>query len=125
MSALPRRRLVVHVHIGADSWQDVCRAMQQVADWADRKTDAPDGPQVIDMCAGGPSAGYTVVGSLDASVTHESYFAAVDEWKAKRNSVVVTCGARVTQLAGGAHTNCLREPGHEGAHLDGLALEPS
>jgi len=58
--------------------------MREIWEWADRKTDNPDGPEKIDMCTGGSSSGYTVSGSLDPTVTHDSYFAAVEEWKSKR-----------------------------------------
>ena len=81
----PRRRLVVTVEIGADDWPNVVRALRECWEWADRKEAGPDGPERIDMCTGGCDAGYTVSGSLDPSVTHDSYFEAVERWKAERD----------------------------------------
>lgn len=79
---VPHRRYTVEIKIGADTWEDVKRSLDQIAfDLHGREDGA------IDKTSGAPSAGYTVIGKQDPEMTHERYFADVEAWRAKRNGV--------------------------------------
>lgn len=63
----PRRRHVVTIVIGADTEEDLAEALMQV-------TEETSSEGVM----GGPRFGYYMTSTVDESVTHESYFAALN-----------------------------------------------
>jgi metallophosphoesterase superfamily enzyme len=76
---LPRRRVVVTIELGADSWlaagdvlDDVIRRLWEAAE---------NGEATVDMVAGGRSAGVIVKGNEDATITHATYMAELERWK--------------------------------------------
>lgn len=72
----PRRRWDIVVKVGADSLADAANALEAIA----RDLDRDGRASPIDIVSGSPSVGYTVEGDENPSITHESYFAAVDAW---------------------------------------------
>lgn len=67
----PRRRIVFKVEIGADSWDAVVGALEDLAIEVDRgHWRGPNG------CSAGSDYSFTLTASEDESVTHESYIAA-------------------------------------------------
>lgn len=70
----PRRRVVVTLDLGADSWDEVASALDQIA------FEVAAGKMRGSACSGGPSSGYTWSANEDESVTHETYFEALDKY---------------------------------------------
>lgn len=69
---IPRRRVEVDIHIGADDWEAVRRALSSIAFDLARKESGE-----AHMTSGAPDSGYTLRATDDPSVTHDSYFAEV------------------------------------------------
>jgi hypothetical protein len=67
----PRRRVVIGLELGADSWDDAARVLEQVA--LQIRMGQMRGPGV----SGGPATGYIYDASEDETVTHDSYFEAL------------------------------------------------
>jgi hypothetical protein len=71
----PRRAHELIVKVGADTADDLCYALNQMA------IDLGRG-EMTQGCSGSPSVGYTYSYSHDPSITHDSYFQAIDAWLA-------------------------------------------
>jgi len=78
MSGQFKRRHEVAIRIGADTWEDVCKSLQQILFSAEA-----DGPG-RNAVSGSPSNGWVFVDETNPSVTHDSYFAEVDAWIEER-----------------------------------------
>lgn len=63
----PVRPYELRISIGADSWDEAMRALQDIADHV-----AEHGVK-CDLCSGGPSSGYTVTIAHDPEQTHDRY----------------------------------------------------
>ncbi len=77
--AAMRRRWVLEIKLGADTYEDLTASLVELANDLDRRPPAP-----INIVSGSPSAGYIATGDEEPTVTHESYFEAVERWKAGR-----------------------------------------
>lgn len=84
MSDAPRRRWVLDLKLGADTFEDMCRALDNLERELRMRPGIPDGGGRREMCSGGPDSGYHATLSEDQSVSHTSYFAAVEEFISKR-----------------------------------------
>jgi hypothetical protein len=73
-SAKPRRRIELVLTLGADSWEDAADALFNLAQEIER------GRLRGRAVTGGYSSGHTFESSEDETVTHDSYFAALDEY---------------------------------------------
>ena len=78
MSGKIRRRHEVAIRIGADTWEDVCHALQAILFSA--QTDGPG----RDAVSGSPTSGWVFIDETNPSVTHDSYFEEVDAWIEER-----------------------------------------
>lgn len=72
MSELPRRRFVLECKIGADDFKELQHALDEVVRRLDEGVP-------IRCTTGGPAAGWNLDVTEDPSVTHESYFTAVQK----------------------------------------------
>jgi hypothetical protein len=79
MSNLPHRRWTMDLKIGADSEQELVRALEQIALDFDR------GGLRSRFASGGPASGWSGETSEDPEMTHDRYFEAVEEWKAAQS----------------------------------------
>lgn len=70
---LPRRRVVLELKIGADTRERMIEELEEIAA-AIRK-----GEMWGDCVMGSASAGYTVSATEDKTVTHDTYFAALND----------------------------------------------
>lgn len=70
----PRRRFVLKLNLGADSYEEMSSALYNIAREFDRHEIGKD------MASGSPSSGFSLEWSEDESVTHHSYMAAIDEY---------------------------------------------
>ena len=77
----PRRRFTLTIKIGADEWGGLTSALRQI------ETDLSEDRDHTrtSICVGSPDVGYTVEGDEDPTVTHASYFEAVEAWKESRS----------------------------------------
>lgn len=75
-TAKPRRRIEIVLKLGADSWQEAANTLLSLSRDLDRKPPSPGSSG--NWCSGAPCAGYVMEYSEDESVTHDSYFEAVD-----------------------------------------------
>lgn len=71
---LPRRRIVIELKLGADTLDEAIQVLDQVAFRLHEGFP-------IECVSGGPGSGYSLSGSDDPAITHESYFAEIDEWR--------------------------------------------
>jgi len=78
MSGKFSRRHEVAIRIGADTWEDICKSIQEILFSAE--TDGPGRNAV----SGSPTSGWVFVDETNPKVTHDSYFAEVDAWIAER-----------------------------------------
>lgn len=71
----PRRRHEVRISIGADTWDEAKRVLEDILSSMDEH---PDGR----MSGGsfGYASGHDVEATVDESVTHDSYHAALKAW---------------------------------------------
>jgi len=67
----PRRRVVLTLNVGADEMDAVPHALRQIAWDIERGSRGP-------CVSGSPSVGWNYVIDEDTSITHESYFRAID-----------------------------------------------
>jgi hypothetical protein len=69
----PRRRVVAHIGIGADSREELLNALRAISFGiaAERMTDS---------VSGGVSYGWTVRIDEDESITHDSWYAELQAW---------------------------------------------
>lgn len=78
----PRRRVMVELRLGADSWDEVAAALEQIA------REVSIGQMRAHVSSGSPTSSYAWLASEDERVTHDSYFEALDayleEERAKR-----------------------------------------
>lgn len=74
----PRRRHRLLIDVQADTPEALRHALDEIAWWADEKGAAASSS---DSVMGGGDSGWTVVGEHRPDVTHDSYFAAIAEWK--------------------------------------------
>ena len=74
----PRRRVEMEIQIGADNIAELVRALEQISFDVDRGTRC--------VVSGGPCAGWHFKVDEDDSITHDSYFAAVDVHLRRQNS---------------------------------------
>lgn len=79
----PRRRVVLTLTLGADTREDAIRALHVLANDADL-----DGLPA-ERSSGGASSGYVLAVDEDETITHESYFEAVEADRAKRRAEIV------------------------------------
>lgn len=74
----PRRRVRFNLRLQADSWDDVSKALLDLStEVALGNWRGPNG------ASGGPGAGYTIESDEDETVTHDSYFEALNEYLAR------------------------------------------
>jgi len=78
---LPRRRIVVDIHLGADSWDAMVAALGQIHFELSTRE---GGEQPLRITTGGCNVGWSIDGTVDESVTQDSYFAAIEEWKKRQ-----------------------------------------
>lgn len=76
----PRRRFVLKLSLGADSYEEMTSALYNIAREFDRREIGKD------MASGSPSSGFSLEWSEDESVTHDSYMAAIDEYLGTQSS---------------------------------------
>lgn len=76
----PRRRVEMEIQIGADNIAELVRALDQISFDVDRGTRC--------VVSGGPCAGWHFKVEEDDSITHDSYFAAVDVHLRRQNADV-------------------------------------
>lgn len=82
MGAPPRRRVVCKIEIGADSWREMANALDAIAFriWeANEKNE-----QQVSVVNGGPTAGWTLEGDEDMTISHETYIDGIEAWLAER-----------------------------------------
>lgn len=77
-AARPRRRIVLHADIEADSWEDMRYALQNLADGI-----AHRGRLSTSVVSGGFSSGFAVTTDEDTSIDHESWRKANDAYVAQ------------------------------------------
>jgi len=77
-AAKPRRRVEVEIKIGADSIADLVRALEQISFDVDRGSRS--------VVSGGPNAGWHYRVDEDQTITHASYFEAVDIYLGRKKS---------------------------------------
>ena len=73
----PRRRFDALIRIGADSKEELVRAIEQIAFDVDRGSTS--------CVSGGPDSGWSVTVSEYPEMTHDAYFAAVEAWLGRPN----------------------------------------
>lgn len=74
----PRRRVVLKLEVGADSWRDLEGALNAVRHrLAEREQ---RGEERVLTTSGGVSFGFHLEADEDPDVDHDSYFVAVDQW---------------------------------------------
>ncbi len=78
----PERRHVVATKIGADTWDDVIGALNDIL--SALMTGCPG----VSLVSGGATHSYVVRDRVNPDVTHDSYFAALDEFLAKEDDHV-------------------------------------
>lgn len=78
MADAPRRRIVMRLEIGADSWEELEIALANAA------TSVAMGQMRSTGASGGVASGSSWEADEDETITHESYFAAIDEWRKRR-----------------------------------------
>lgn len=76
-AAKPRRRIEMEIQVGADNIAELVRALEQISFDVDRGTRC--------VVSGGPCAGWNFKVDEDDSITHDSYFAAVDVHLCRKN----------------------------------------
>lgn len=72
----PTRCLELKITIGADTWEDAVRSVQQVLFDLERRDGTTFGP----IISGSPSAGYTVDIAHNPAQTHDAYFEALNAY---------------------------------------------
>lgn len=78
---LPHRRFVLNLRLGADTRDALAHALEQLAfEIVAGQVNGPGG------ACGGPDAGYSYEFLEDQSVTHDSYFAAIDAMREARKA---------------------------------------
>jgi hypothetical protein len=70
-NALPRRRIVVNLRIGADSWDELRGTFRELETQI-----AMYGKLSSNAVSGGYSSGYILDSNEDESITHDSWFEA-------------------------------------------------
>lgn len=78
--AAPRRRLEAVIRIGADDIHELVRAIDQISFDVDRGT--------VRCVSGGPSSGWFIEITEDESVTHDSYFKALNAYLKRQNDKI-------------------------------------
>lgn len=74
-----RRRVRFNLKLEADSWDECWKALDHIATEVARGN--LRGPNAA---SGGPASGYTLTADEDESITHESYFEALEAHLAKQ-----------------------------------------
>jgi hypothetical protein len=74
----PRRRIVLSLTLGADSWDEADRALDDVA--LRLYEAARDGDTSVVCTSGSPSAGWHLEASEDVGVDHAGFVEALDVW---------------------------------------------
>jgi hypothetical protein len=74
----PRRAFELELKIGADSRRDLCDFLTSFVTQLHMD-------QVTTGVSGGPSSGGSYSLSVDETITHDSYFAAIDQWLAEKS----------------------------------------
>jgi hypothetical protein len=74
---VPKRRYEITVRVGADDWDS---AMMLLRDFCEH---IPEHGEKCSLVSGGPTAGGSVMIEHRPEVTHDRYFAQVEEWKKK------------------------------------------
>lgn len=69
----PRRRVVIELKLGADSWEDAADALHDLA----RQFDMGERRDCTVLQTGGARFGYTCLLNEDPFITHDSYFEAI------------------------------------------------
>lgn len=86
--AAPRRAHILKVEFGANTLDDLCYALRQMA------IDLRTGSVSTKGASGSPSVGFTYEYDVDESWTKDRYFAALDEYLASRASQENSRGTR-------------------------------
>lgn len=79
----PRRRYDMHLHLGADSMEDLCAALRDLA--TQLLMYRKDLKEDYHMVSGGPHDGYSVDILFDPDMSHEKYHDAINEWIKERD----------------------------------------
>jgi len=66
----PKRRFVLTIEIGADTWKDALRDLRDVVSALEGHV---DDPRLFGSCMGSPSVGHIVEVHEDPTMTHERY----------------------------------------------------
>lgn len=94
----PRRRIVAHIKIEADSWDDLETHLSQLAMQIDVEGQLP--PTSI---SGGYSSGHIITTSEDETITHDSWAADLEAYlKAERDRISKAERERISQEGGGS-----------------------
>lgn len=80
--AVPRRRVVCKIEIGADSWREAANALDAIAFRLWEANDKKE-PQVS-VVSGGPTSGWSLDGDEDMGISHETYIGSIEAWLAER-----------------------------------------
>lgn len=71
----PRRRVALTISIQGDTWDDLHEALSALAEDLGH-----DRVGRVSMACGGMTYGWSVTGSCDPSITHDSYFEGLDRY---------------------------------------------
>lgn len=84
----PKRRLELTLKLGADSWPDIVRTLEQIAFQLDGYPE-----NGWHSASGSPSEGYILDIEVHPDVTHDSYFEAIERYKVDRLTSVAPISA--------------------------------
>lgn len=80
----PRRRIKITLTLGADSWDEAVRALHGIEH---RLAEAQDREEPkIAVTSGGYGSGYHLEADEDPTIDHDSYFEAVEAYRARRKA---------------------------------------
>jgi hypothetical protein len=77
MSDKPRRRVRITIKLQADSWVDAGEELESIG--YRLSCAGYNNEKCLSVTVGGASAGYTIDADEDETITHESYFSAVEK----------------------------------------------
>ena len=68
MGDAPERKYIVGITVGADSWEDILRRLEELLIYMERRGEG------IDMVSGGSRSNVIAVQKVNENQTHEKYF---------------------------------------------------
>jgi hypothetical protein len=76
----PKRRFVLTIEIGADTWTDALRDLKDIVRGLEGHD---DDPRLFGSCMGSPSVGHVVEVHEDPTMTHERYVSELETYLSK------------------------------------------